>query len=283
MTVAEPENHRGGALAWLRAHPALAELGIVGGCLLLYFLVRGSVVNRPAQAFSHAADVIDLEQRFGFFWEPGWQQAIRDSAVQSHLWDYVYFWMHAPVIAVAAVWLYFRYRSVYTLFRNAFLVSALIGLFVYAVYPVAPPRLMTAAGFHEYGVTAAAPNYGFQDTMREYSAISYQAESLKPFVNPFAAIPSLHFGWAFLIGLAIAVALRSRAGVLIAVALPVLMLFSVTLTANHFLFDALAGLAVCCFALAAAFCFSRASGLMRRHQTVHPARRSPPLVGADTD
>ncbi len=283
MTVAEHENSRVRAAAWLRAHPGLAEFGIVGGCLLLYFLVRGGVVNQPEQAFNHAADVIGLEKRLGFFWEPEWQQAIRNSSFQSHLWDYVYFWLHAPVIVVAAIWLYFRHQSVYALFRSAFLVSALIGLFVYAVYPVAPPRLMTAAGFREYGVTAAPPQFGFQDTMREYSPISYQAESLKPFVNPFAAIPSLHFGWAFLIGLAIAAALRNWLGAMIAIGLPVLMLFGVTLTANHFLFDAVVGILVCWFALAAAFCFSRAAVAVRRRQALSPLGRTAPLIGAEGD
>src|SRR5436309_820600 len=107
MTVAEHESTRTGAVGWLRGHPGLTEFGIVGACLLIYFLVRGSVVDRPQNAFSHAADLIDFEKRLGFFWEPGWQRAISGSALQVRLWNYVYFWLHAPVIAVAAVWLYF--------------------------------------------------------------------------------------------------------------------------------------------------------------------------------
>ncbi len=256
MTVAEHEKTAGGAIGWLRAHPAIGEFGLVGGCLLIYFLIRGNVVDEPRQAFNHAVDVIGLEKRFDFFWEPAWQQAIRGNAFQTRLWNYVYFWLHAPVIIALAIWLYLRHRPTYVLIRNAFLVSALIGLFVYAVYPVAPPRLMTPSGYKEYGLAATSlPNYGFEDTMRDYSNVSYQAESLKPFVNPFAAVPSLHFGWAFLIGVAVALALRNWFGLLAAIVLPVLMFFGVVLTANHFIFDAIAGLAVCCVGLAAAFLF----------------------------
>lgn len=242
---------------WLARHRGVTEFGIVGLCLLIYFLVRGNVVDRPLTAFEHAIDVIALERRFGFFWEPAWQRAIKGDLVQIRFWNYVYFWAHAPVIVVIAFWLYFRHRREYTLIRNAFLISALAGIFIYAIYPTAPPRLMTPQGYAEFAIQLPPPRYGFEDTMREFSNVSYQAESLRPFVNPFAAMPSLHFGWAFLIGLGVALALRNLLGVLTAVALPLLMLFGIVLTANHFIFDAVAGLAVVLVALAVAVAIER--------------------------
>lgn len=237
---------------WLLRHRGLAEFGIVGACLLVYFLIRGNVVDRPASAFAHAADVIDLERRLGIFWEPSWQKAISGDRFQIDFWNFVYFWLHGPAIIVVAFWLYFRQRRVYYFIRNAFLVSAAIALFLYAVYPVTPPRLMTPAGFQEYGIAGTAPKLGFDDTMRQYSQVSYQAESLKPFVNPFAAMPSLHLGWVFLIALGVALALRNPFGWVVAVVWPVLMLFGITLTANHFLLDGAAGMAVALAGLGAA-------------------------------
>ena len=145
----------------------------------------------------------------------------------------------------------------YRLIRNAFLISCLIGLFVYAVYPVAPPRLMTPSGYAEYEISGQPPDAGFVDTMQQYSRLDYQAESMKPFVNPFAAVPSLHFGWAFLIGIAVLLARRHLLGLLFAVAMPVLMFFGVVLTANHFIFDAVTGFAVCLFALGLAALLDR--------------------------
>jgi len=283
MNVAERRKTGTGPAAWVLGHPGIFEFGCVGACLLIYFLIRGNVVNRPAFAFLHARDVIDLEKRLGMFWEPQWQRAIHGSAMATRFWNYVYFWLHAPVIVVTAFWLFFRHRRQYHLIRNAFLVSALIGLLVYATYPVAPPRLMTASGYQEYGVTSlSSPAYGFEDTMREYSNVSYQAESLKPFVNPFAAMPSLHFGWAFLIGLAVALALRNIFGVIIAAVLPALMLGGVVMTANHFVLDAVAGLAVCCIGLVAACALARAPEGLRRRFTPTFLRQSAPLQsGAD--
>jgi len=142
------------------------------------------------------------------------------------------------------------------LIRNAFLISCLIGLFVYAVYPVAPPRLMTLSGYAVYDVKGG-PVYGFEDTMAEYSAVDYQAESLAPFVNPSAAVPSPHIGWAFLIGIAVWLARRDILAALFAVLMPLVMLLAVVLTANHFIWDAVTRLAVCAFALCAAAALDR--------------------------
>jgi len=220
-------------------------------------LIRGGVVNRPAVAFSHAVDVIHLEQRLGFFWEPGWQRPVLQNPLEIGVWNFVYFWLHAPLIIALAVWLYFRHRGAYRLTRNAFLISCLIGLAGYATYPVTPPRLMTPGGYQAYGITGPAPKFGFQDTMEEHSDLDYQAESLQPFVNPFAAVPSLHFGWAFLIGAGVYLALRNVFAVLFALAMPVVMFFGVVLTANHFIFDALTGFAVCLLALVMAAALER--------------------------
>jgi PAP2 superfamily len=221
----------------------VSEVLIVTGCLALYFLIRGAVVDRPAIAFAHAADLIRVEQRLGVFWEPAWQQAMRGDLVQVRLWDAVYFWGHAPVIALVAVWLYRRHRPVYGVIRTAFLVSALLALLGYQLYPVAPPRLLTQSGYAAYGLPAAAyPDFGFVDTMRQFDALSYQAESLKPFVNPFAAMPSLHFGWAVLLALGVAAAVRRRWSAVLPIVWSGLTLCAIVFTANHFILDAVAGL-----------------------------------------
>src|SRR3990170_6328196 len=47
----------------------LMEGLLVGLAFLLYFAVRGAVVDRPATAYSNALDVIGFQRRLGFFWE----------------------------------------------------------------------------------------------------------------------------------------------------------------------------------------------------------------------
>ncbi len=213
----------------------LREIGLVGICLIIYFLIRGFVADEYPEAQAHALGIIHLEQALHVFWEPQLQHLLDPNLFLTQLWNQVYFWGHAPVILVVAIWLYLRHRRTYSLVRTAFLVSAIAGLLIYWLMPVAPPRLL--------------PGFGFVDTMERYSEVSYQAQSLKPFVNPYAAVPSLHVGFAIVIGVALVLALRRPIGWALGVALPALMLVAIIATANHFFFDAVAGLVVCFFGL----------------------------------
>lgn len=224
----------------LRAFAREAAVVAAGG--LAYFLIRGAVGDRILEATARALALIDLERTLGLYWEPDLQEWILSSRVLIELASAVYFWLHLPVIVAVAVWLFWRRRPLYVFTRNAFLASAVIALVMYYLLPVAPPRFF--------------PELGFVDTMARYSQMSYQAQEMDPFVNPFAALPSLHIGWALLLSLALwrargrqwppwQVGLWGAAVVL----LPAAQCFAVVLTANHYVLDAVAGAAV---ALAAA-------------------------------
>jgi hypothetical protein len=219
---------------WIE-HRGIRELSLVGAGLLIYYLIRGFVVDEFTEAHAHALAIIQVERNLHLFHESELQQLLNGSMFQIQLWNGVYFWAHAPVIAAVGVWLYLHHRPNYSLIRNSFLFSALAGLLIYWLFPVAPPRLM--------------PGFGFVDTMQRYSSVSYQAQSLKPFVNPFAAVPSLHFGWSVLIGVGVIRALQHPIAWALGALLPLLMLIAIIATANHFVFDAAAGLVVCVAAL----------------------------------
>ncbi|MEX0684118.1 MAG: phosphatase PAP2 family protein, partial [Dehalococcoidia bacterium] len=155
-----------------------------------------------------------------------------------------YFYLHFPLIIVFGIWLYYYRRGQYTFVRDSFLASGAIALVIYFLYPVAPPRELPelAARFDP-----GAPGYilGFFDTMEAYLGYAYDTQSTRAFVNPYAAMPSLHFGWDLLLGIAVIRAFRRTPLLWIAapigVALPVLQVFSITLTANHYFIDAVAG------------------------------------------
>lgn len=240
---------------------ALREIALVAAGLLVYFLIRGSVTDRAAAAFRNAAAVIEAERALGIFWEPRMQAWILGSATQINFWNWVYFWLHAPAIVVIGVWLLWRHWPVYRLIRNAFLVSALLGLICYTIYPLAPPRLVEG--------------YGFVDTMAAYSQTSYQAQSLKAFVNPYAAMPSLHFGWSFLLGVAVFLVWRDIRGVVLGIALPLSMGLAIVFTANHYILDAVAGFAVCLVGLILAVWWDRGRPLPRPRATTRRRVRVP--------
>ena len=58
---------------WRRWAPAFSrrdfiEAAIIASAFLLYFWVRGAVVDRPEPAYWHARDIIDVQRSLGFFW-----------------------------------------------------------------------------------------------------------------------------------------------------------------------------------------------------------------------
>ncbi len=220
------------------------EGAIIAIAFLLYFWVRGAVVDRPEAAYWHARDLIDLQRSLGFFWEDNLNDWIADRKFWAQLMNVVYFYLHFPLIIVFGIWLYFYRRRQYTFVRDSFLASGAIALVIYWLYPVAPPRELPelAAQFD-----AAAPAYilGFFDTMEQYLGYAYDTQSTRAFVNPYAAMPSLHFGWDLLLGIAIIAAFRRTPlawlAVTIGVALPLLQIVAITTTANHYLIDAVAG------------------------------------------
>ncbi len=221
------------------------EIGLVAIAFLLYFIVRGSVVDRDEEAQQNAADIIDLQQTLGFFWEPDLNAAILDYGALIQLFDAIYFWMDFPVIVGIGLWLYFfGHRHQYTVARDALLASGAIALVVYQLYPVAPSRLLP-------------PEFGFVDTLSEYNHLAYQAQSTEFFVNPFAALPSLHYGWAVLVG---GVLFWSTKNVLIrslAVFLPIGQFAAILFTANHYIIDAMAGVVVALMGLLIAMALQR--------------------------
>lgn len=225
----------------------MIEAAWVAAVLLVYFLTRGRIEDRHEVARRNAARLVAIERWLGWYCEPALNARTARSRFWTRVWNLVYFWGHAPLIALVGVWLYRRDRATYRLTRNAFLGSAVLSLLVYRFFPVAPPRLIE--------------EQSFVDTMQEHSHLSYQAQSLSPFVNPYAAVPSLHFGWSFLLSVALVLVRPWRWWTLpAAIAQPLAMLIAIVATANHWVLDAVAGLAVCAAALAGAWRFARRAG-----------------------
>ena len=87
------------------------------------------------------------------------------------------------------------------------------------------------------------------DTAKVIGPASYGAGSpYKGFANQFAAMPSLHFGWALVIAWAVLLATKSRWRYLV-VAHPVITLAAIVLTANHYWLDAVVATVLFAFAL----------------------------------
>jgi hypothetical protein len=228
----------------------ICAAGFVG-----YNLARGSVAGDPDVATEHGARVIGIERALHLFWEPWLQAHLVTSRGVAQFWNDVYLWLHLPLVIFTLVYLYLRHREAYRVIRNVFFLSAAIGLVCYARYPVAPPRLM--------------PGYGFTDTI---ARLQGNAFDLRPrsFVNEYAAVPSLHCGWAFMIALAFWQTHRHWLVRALAVIEAVGMVAAVVLTANHFFFDAAVGIGVVLFSLLAVRAV-QAWAQQRQERAVMPA------------
>ena len=130
------------------------------------------------------------------------------------------------MIAATLVWLVLRHPDAYALYRNGLLLSGAVGLVIFTLYPMAPPRFMDA--------------YGFVDTITLHSN-SYRVLQPPSLVNQYAAMPSPHCGWDLLMGFAIARHAPRRLR-WIGYVLPVVMVSAVVLTANHYILDAVMGM-----------------------------------------
>jgi hypothetical protein len=238
----EPTTNGPRSLRGLRAPTGLArEALVITFAMLLYFGIRNATAGAADDAVANAGRLLRFEDAFGIDWEDGLQSATVSSDVVVTLANWVYIWGHWPVILGVGTWLYLRRRERYFLLRNAMFASGLIGFLFFALFPVAPPRLL---------------DLGLVDTVTERSD-AYRALQPPGLTNQYAAFPSLHAGWNLLVGIVLVLAVATLAVRLVAVALPVAMALAVVVTANHFVIDVLAGVAVVLVGLAIAIFIQR--------------------------
>lgn len=256
MTVAELSRKVASIFGWRD----LLEVGLVAVAFSLYFAVRSAVVGGPDTAYWNAIDIIDVERRLGTFWEDDVNRWASQRIVWAQAANAAYFWLLFPLLIIFALWVYYFRRAKYAFIRDTFLASGAIGLVVFWLLPVAPPRELPALSTQ---FDPGAPDYvtGFVDTVKIHMRYAHDSQSTGLWVNPYAAMPCLHVGWNLLMGTGLVIAVwHERWMVLavpVAIALPVTQSLAVVATGNHFLLDIAAGVAV---ALAA---FPIAAGMQR--------------------
>ena len=201
------------------------ELLLIVGAWLGYFGVRAVSEGSAAAAHRHARELVRLERALGIYWEHALQRAVLPHDLLVDAANWVYIWGHWPVIALSALWLFRHQPDTYRLTRTAFFVSGAIGMVIFLSYPVAPPRL---AGI------------GLLDTVTLHSH-AYRALQPPSLMDRYAALPSLHFGWDLLIGIALARSGTSRLLRGFGRVMPLLMGVAVVVTANHYVLDVVVG------------------------------------------
>jgi membrane-associated phospholipid phosphatase len=199
---------------------------IMVAAYLLYYLGR-SVAGSSQPAFENARYLMTLESSIGLFKEISVQSALLSYDTVVHVFNVIYFYGHWPAIVAYAVVMFIMKPHVYTVTRNAFLMSGAVALIFFVLFPVAPPRLAT---------------FGIVDTLSMTVPLKYDDS---PLVNPYAALPSLHVGWALLIGMGIVMATKKLWLRVIAIMIAPAMLAATVITGNHYIVDGIFGSVLC--------------------------------------
>ena len=216
-----------------RIRAAAIELVIVTAGFLTYRWCRLFTRDENRQAMRNAGHVIDFERALGIFGEQTVQQWALNSRVVVDVLNRYYVSVHFPITIVFLVWVYFRHFAAYSFIRTWFALVTLTALAIHVGFPLAPPRMTD----------------GFVDTLQQFGPRVYAADPRRSVANQFAAMPSLHFGWALMLACSVIAIKRTRRSTIILLH-PLLTLFAIVATGNHYWLDAIAaGLLAAVFAV----------------------------------
>jgi len=219
----------------------LRQIALFASAYYAYRFLRGVVDDGQgaAIAFQNARELISIEQTLGFFSERAIQDVTGGWSVTTDIASLIYINAQTSVVLGAIFYLYLFHNQRYYFVRNMMIVSMAIALVGYIVYPTAPPRFFF-------------PEYGFRDTVSEFTGVSHSDVKVNALFNPYAAVPSMHCCFAIIIGGTLATLAKHRVTRVLWIAYPVVMAWVVVVTGNHWILDAVLGGATAAVSLFAA-------------------------------
>jgi hypothetical protein len=208
----------------------------------------------PLHAFDNAERVIRFERLIGLYHEV----AIQDLFLPYHwfiqFWNTYYGTVHFIVTLVVFMLLFWKRPGVFPVWRNSLAIMTGLAIVGFALFPLMPPRLLDKPCDHFGGACIASElrpedgTFGFTDTLSEYGGPwSFDSDEMASLSNQYAAMPSMHIGWSMWCAVAVWPLLRRRWQRAVVFLYPLLTLFCIIVTANHFWIDGAGGLF--CFAV----------------------------------
>ena len=239
------------------------------GYIVLVYIAYSAVRNQfgsgdggfqPAEtALNHGKAIIQLERNIHLYFEDALQQWYLDLPGNGFIrfWNVYYGLGHFVVTAAALVWMFKRQPVRYRLWRNTLAATTLLALVGFASFSLMPPRLLDDPGVYggcqvyERGEPlpddAGDPpcdEFGYVDTVAVYGGwASFGSEEMAKVSNQYAAMPSMHIGWSTWCAFVLLPLVRRRWAKALVIAYPLVTLFDIMVTANHYWIDGLGGLA----------------------------------------
>ena len=212
----------------LRPRP-VRELGLVAALFLAYKVGRAVADGHVGRAYADAVRIWHWERALHLPDEGHIQHALMASQSLVRAANVYYAWAHFAVMIVFLLWVYLFRPAQYVPLRR--LVAAVTGfaLVVHLTFPLAPPRL--------------APGPHMIDTATVFGPSVYGPPSDDALTNQYAAMPSLHVGWALIVAIGVIRTTRSRWRWWWLL-YPVCTFTVVVGTANHYWLDGLVAAAI---------------------------------------
>jgi hypothetical protein len=215
---------------------AVREIGIVVGLFVLWRLASAISVGGDAGAFARGRWIWHFERTLRLPSELSVQNGLLRHHDLVQAVNVFYLAAHVGGLVLFLPWLFIRHREHYRQWRNVIAVFTGVSVLIQLI-SVAPPRLL--------------PQYGFVDTGALYHESAYQHLG-QGLIGQLSSMPSIHVGWAIAIAWAVISTSSSRLRWLV-IAHPILTVYAVVATANHFWLDctAAAGLVLVVYAVLA--------------------------------
>ncbi|GAA2157420.1 phosphatase PAP2 family protein [Actinomadura napierensis] len=208
---------------------AVRELVLIAVLFTVYKLGRLLANDRVGEAFGNAHRIWDIERALDLPSEVHVQHELLHSQFLVHVANCYYAYVHFPAMALFLLWIYLRRPRHYRWIRRVLVALTAGALALHLLVPLAPPRMLPATGLIDTATRFGPSVYGSpqQDTM----------------ANQYAAMPSLHIGWAAIIAIGLVLTCRTRWRWLWLLH-PVLTIAVVVSTANHYWMDGIVVLAL---------------------------------------
>ncbi|MFI8339456.1 phosphatase PAP2 family protein [Streptomyces sp. NPDC085639] len=202
----------------------IRELLLVAGFFAVYKAGRLLSTDRTEDAFRNAGRIWDAERALHLPGEGLLQRLLLHGDALVTTANTYYAGVHFPATALFLIWLYVRRPAHYLWTRRVLAALTAAALALHLAFPLAPPRLLDAAQLI--------------DTAQVYGPSVYRAAPAEDtLANQFAAMPSLHFGWALMLAVGVIAATSSRWRFLWLLH-PLATLIVIVGTANHYWLDA---------------------------------------------
>lgn len=209
------------------------EAGLVLGLFALWQLAGSFSLLRLDRAVTRGQDIWDFERALHLPSELSLQRAVLPHHLLVQVMNLYYGWLHFPSLIALLVWLFVRHRDAYGRVRNT-IVLLTGGCLLVQLVPVAPPRLV--------------PALHVLDTPALYGQSVYGSLG-RGVADQLSAMPSVHVGWAVLLGLVAVQVSPSRWRWLVVVH-SVITFLAVSATGNHYWLDGVAAAGILVVALA---------------------------------